>query len=91
MLMFIEHVAQLCRGKQVFTSQDERVQYHSSTLMKKITLLKTEVMVFMGVFFVLVGLAFGFGYFFGRYEQIELNKFGLQTVPDVNCSLVDEP
>lgn len=59
--------------------------------MKKITLLKTEVMMFLAGFFVLLFLSFGFGYFFGRYEQIERNKSGLQVVPDVNCSLVDEP
>lgn len=30
-------------------------------------------------------LACGFGYFFGRYEQIVINKSLLQEVPDVNC------
>lgn len=43
-------------------------------------------MILLTIFFVLVGLAFGFGYFFGRYEQIELNKSGLQTISDVNGS-----
>lgn len=57
--------------------------------MKKLTLLKTEVMTFLGVVLVLVCLGFGFGYFFGRYEQIQLNRSVLQVVPDVNCGSVD--
>lgn len=41
-------------------------------------------MVFVAIFFVLILLGFGFGYFFGRYEQIALNRSGLVTIPDVN-------
>jgi len=37
--------------------------------------------------FVMVVLGFGYGYFFGRYEQIELNKSVLKPIPDVNCVL----
>lgn len=58
--------------------------------MKKITLLKTDVMIGLAGIFVFIGLSFGFGYFFGRYEQIELSKSGLQVVPDVNCRLESE-
>jgi len=34
---------------------------------------------------VTIGLAFGFGYFWGRYEQIQINKSLLKPIPDVNC------
>lgn len=30
-------------------------------------------------------LSFGFGYFFGRHEQIEKNRTMLKNIPDVNC------
>lgn len=39
-------------------------------------------------FFILLAgiiLAFGFGYFFGRYEQIQINKSLLKIIPDINC------
>lgn len=39
----------------------------------------TAVLVFMM-------LVFGFGFFFGRYEQIEINKSLLLKIPDVNHS-----
>ncbi len=31
-------------------------------------------------------LTLGFGYFWGRYDQIQLGKSVVETVPDVNCS-----
>lgn len=82
-----KRVSQLCYRKQMFASQNESVEIHKNTLMKKITLLKTQVMILLVVCFVFLVLSFGFGFFFGRYEQIELNKSGLQVVPDVNCRL----
>lgn len=33
-----------------------------------------------------VAMAFGYGYFFGRYEQIQLNRSVLKPIPEVNCS-----
>ncbi len=44
----------------------------------KILFLTSEI-----VFFLII--IFGFGYFFGRLEQIELNKSLLKVIPDVNC------
>jgi uncharacterized membrane protein AbrB (regulator of aidB expression) len=35
---------------------------------------------------ILVVLCFGYGYFFGRYEQIQVNKSILKPIPDVNCA-----
>lgn len=52
--------------------------------MKKIILLKTELYVFYAIFVGFVLLSFGFGYFIGRYEQIQINRSSLQTIPDVN-------
>ena len=28
---------------------------------------------------------FGFGYFFGKYEQVQADKSLLKIIPDVNC------
>jgi len=32
-----------------------------------------------------LALAFAFGYFFGRYDQIVRQKSQIQPIPDVNC------
>lgn len=58
--------------------------------MKNLVLNKSEVYVAMGILFLFLCLLFGFGYFFGRYEQIVLNRSLLQEMPDVNCGLVDD-
>ena len=34
---------------------------------------------------VLAILSGGYGYFFGRYEQIAINKSVLKAIPEVNC------
>ena len=34
---------------------------------------------------VLCALCGGYGYFFGRYEQVLLNKSVLKAIPEVNC------
>jgi len=44
-----------------------------------------QVWTICGVFLVFCFLAFGYGYFFGRYEQIQINRSLLQPIPDVNC------
>ena len=36
---------------------------------------------------ILSGLVFGFGYFWGRYDQIQINKSIMETIPDVNCTV----
>ncbi len=48
-------------------------------------MLKKDFKVVFFVFLLLLLLSFGFGYFFGRLEQITINKSLLQVVPDVNC------
>jgi len=53
--------------------------------MQGVTLLKRDVTMLFAVVLAVIILAFGFGYFFGRYEQIVINKSLLQEVPDVNC------
>lgn len=53
--------------------------------MKKLEVLKRDILTGFVAFFVLLVLSFGFGYFFGRFEQINLNKSLLQEIPDVNC------
>ena len=58
--------------------------------MKGIFLPKKDIMlIFWAVVFLLI-LGLGFGYFFGRYEQIVINKSLLQEIPDVNCGSVEE-
>ncbi|MBU0667948.1 hypothetical protein KJ951_01685 [Patescibacteria group bacterium] len=57
--------------------------------MKNLVLNKMEVYVTMGMIFLLLCLLFGFGYFFGRHEQIQINRSLLQEISDVNCGLVD--
>lgn len=56
--------------------------------MEKINLLsfgkKSILLSLMSAALVLI-ITFGFGYFFGRYEQAQINKSLLQIVPDVNC------
>ncbi|MFO0781103.1 MAG: hypothetical protein U0519_04475 [Candidatus Gracilibacteria bacterium] len=32
------------------------------------------------------GLFYGFGYFLGRYDQIQLSRSSIRAIPDVNCS-----
>ncbi|GEM_PF-4452078 len=32
-----------------------------------------------------ITLSFGFGYFFGRLEQIQISKSILKVIPDINC------
>ena len=89
-ILWIQDMKDLCCGEQMFAAKNESIQIHNGTLMKKITLLKTDVMIGVAGIFVFLGLSFGFGYFFGQYEQIELNKSGLQVMPDVNCRLESE-
>jgi hypothetical protein len=30
-------------------------------------------------------ICFGFGYFFGRYVQVQKNRALLEVIPDINC------
>ncbi|HLG25616.1 MAG TPA: hypothetical protein VI588_02370 [Candidatus Gracilibacteria bacterium] len=53
--------------------------------MEKLVLLKKDVLTAFGAVFLLLILVFTFGYFFGRYEQIQLNRSMLELIPDVNC------
>ncbi len=53
--------------------------------MQGVTLLKRDVTMLFAAVLAVIVLVFGFGYFFGRYEQIVINKSLLQEVPDVNC------
>jgi len=57
--------------------------------MKKLVVLKRDILIGFMVMFVLLVLSFGFGYFFGRLEQIGINKSLLQEIPDVNCGFED--
>lgn len=53
--------------------------------MKGITLFQKDFKLLFAVIILLFLLSFGFGYFFGRLEQITINKSLLQEIPDVNC------
>jgi len=57
--------------------------------MKNFVINKRELYIVYFTFFIFMCLVFGFGYFFGRYEQILLNKSTLEIIPDVNCGLVE--
>ena len=48
---------------------------------------KQVILLLVCVTVVLSALCGGYGYFFGRYEQIQLNKSVLKAIPDVNCGL----
>ena len=52
---------------------------------EKQQLQKTLLLTAGCVFFCII--MFGFGYFFGRLEQIEFNKSLLKVIPDVNCGV----
>lgn len=52
---------------------------------KELHLVPSQVWTACAVFLVFCFLAFGYGYFFGRYEQIQINRSLLQPIPDVNC------
>ncbi len=52
---------------------------------KELCLTQKQVWMACAVFLVFSLLAFGYGYFFGRYEQIQINRSLLQPIPDVNC------
>lgn len=34
---------------------------------------------------IFTALGVGYGYFWGRYEQIQMNKSVLKPIPEVNC------
>ena len=53
--------------------------------MKGVTLLKKDLIHVFLIAFMLIILGVLSGYFFGRYEQIIINKSLLQEIPDVNC------
>jgi hypothetical protein len=53
--------------------------------MEKLILYRKDLVLGHIAIFLSLSLSLGFGYFIGRYEQIELNKSVLETIPDVNC------
>jgi hypothetical protein len=53
--------------------------------MKVLCLTSAQVWMSCAVFLMFCFLSFGYGYFFGRYEQIQINRSLLQPIPDVNC------
>jgi len=53
--------------------------------MEKPVLKRKQIIMAAVVGFLLLLICFGFGYFFGRYEQIERNRQLLEVVPEVNC------
>jgi hypothetical protein len=46
---------------------------------------RKQVMLVITAVLLMVSLCLGFGYFFGRYHQVLLNKARLDVIPDVNC------
>lgn len=58
--------------------------------MEKLTFSRRDFWLGFSAVLILLLLSFGFGYFFGRYEQILLNKSLLQPIPDVNCGRSDD-
>ena len=53
--------------------------------MEKPVLNRKQIILAGVAVFVLLILCFGFGYFFGRYEQVERNRALPEVVPEVNC------
>lgn len=58
--------------------------------MRGIVLKERDAVMMFFALLMLIALAAGFGYFFGRYEQIIINKSLLQEIPDVNCGSENE-
>ena len=59
--------------------------------MEKSVILKKDLVAAVSVFLLIAILSFGFGYFFGAYDQIEKSKARLEVIPDVNCGSVNRP
>ena len=53
--------------------------------MEKPVLRRKQIVLAVVAGLLLLILCFGFGYFFGRYEQIQKNRALLKVVPEVNC------
>ena len=51
--------------------------------MQGIVVKKRDAQILFGLMILTLIIVFGFGYFFGRYEQIVINKSLLQVIPDV--------
>ena len=52
-----------------------------------LTLSRKDLVLAITTLLILLSLIFGFGYFFGRYQQIQINKSLLKVIPDVNCGV----
>lgn len=52
---------------------------------KVLSLTAGQIWMSCALFLMFCFLSFGYGYFFGRYEQIQINRSLLQPIPDVNC------
>ena len=64
------------------------ISFHVSTKMQQQTLQigkKQVILLLVCAAVVLCALCGGYGYFFGRYEQVLLNKSVLKAIPEVNC------
>ncbi len=53
--------------------------------MPKIILEQKELIFLFLIAGILLMLGLGFGYFLGRYDQIQSQKGLIKTIPDVNC------
>ncbi len=53
--------------------------------MEKALLNRKQIILAVVAGLLILIICFGFGYFFGRYEQIQRNKSLLEVIPEVNC------
>lgn len=60
-------------------------QIGQGSTVRELHLASGQVWIVCGIFLMFCFLSFGYGYFFGRYEQIQINRSLLQPIPDVNC------
>lgn len=59
------------------------------SVLAKLALTRGQILFFVGMAIIFCAITFGFGYFFGRYEQIQINKSLLKIIPEVNCGVND--
>lgn len=61
------------------------ISFSLKKAMQKVILESRNVNLLLLELIIVVLLSLGFGYFFGRYDQIQRGRAVLETIPDVHC------
>jgi len=72
--------------QQTARAERSEVLGRSASEASSIILTMRNAMLWVLAGTVCIGLSLGYGYFLGRYEQIQMNRSVLKPIPDVNCS-----